>query len=460
MLQQVRLDLTPGHLRALSSSDPTRYPVLFDSASQGALAEHTILAVASGPAVWLDATRRQHARGLPIPVGTSFLATLEAWRHQHLAAQTTSGATAWHPGWAVFLGYELVAEIEPSLTLNKSPEDCLAFAIRTPAGLVFDHRTGECWGLAETGAEFLLADIEDHGAAALARLAGLPACDLSESVLQRDSLQEPAGEDFIAAVLAAQAHIAAGNIYQANLSHRWSGMLSDNVSATQLYERLRIANPAPFACRAQFAGLDILSSSPERLLKIANGEISTRPIAGTRPRHGATAAEDAEIRALVAHPKERAEHVMLIDLERNDLGRVCQAGSVEVSEFMQVESYTHVHHIVSNVRGILRPDATPIDALRAVFPGGTITGCPKIRCMKIIAELEAAGRGVYTGSIGWLGCNGSADFNILIRTLSVQGRRVSFRAGAGIVADSDPARELNETRAKARGMLRALGAAT
>jgi anthranilate synthase component 1 len=160
---------------------------------------------------------------------------------------------------------------------------------------------------------------------------------------------------------------------------------------------------------------------------------------------------------LAAHPKERAEHIMLIDLERNDLGRVCEAGTVRVDELMTIESYTHVHHIVSNVSGRLRADVTPIGALRAVFPGGTITGCPKFRCMQIIAELEAAGRGAYTGSLGYLTRSGDLDLNILIRTMTLSGGQLSFRAGAGIVADSDPEAELEETRAKARGLLAALG---
>jgi anthranilate synthase component 1 len=147
---------------------------------------------------------------------------------------------------------------------------------------------------------------------------------------------------------------------------------------------------------------------------------------------------------------------MLIDLERNDLGRVCEPGTVRVDELMSIESYAHVHHIVSNVSGVLRADMTPIDALRAVFPGGTITGCPKFRCMQIIAELEGEGRGAYTGSLGWLGLDGSLDFNILIRTLCLSEGALEWRAGAGIVADSDPGRELEETRAKARGLLAAL----
>jgi anthranilate synthase component 1 len=186
--------------------------------------------------------------------------------------------------------------------------------------------------------------------------------------------------------------------------------------------------------------------------------VETRPIAGTRARFAGD--DDAErIRELVGHPKERAEHVMLIDLERNDLGRVCVPGSVEVDELMTVESYAHVHHIVSNVRGRLRSETSPGEVIRAVFPGGTITGCPKVRCMQVIAELEGEGRGAYTGAMGWLNRDGDLDLNILIRSAEVEGETVRFRTGAGIVADSDPQRELEETRAKARGMLRALGAA-
>jgi anthranilate synthase component I len=196
-----------------------------------------------------------------------------------------------------------------------------------------------------------------------------------------------------------------------------------------------------------------LSSSPERLARVDGRRIDTRPIAGTRPRSLRPGGDIAEMTELAAHPKERAEHVMLIDLERNDLGRVCEPGSVRVDELMSIESYAHVHHIVSNVSGQLRADVTPVGALRAVFPGGTITGVPKFRCMQIIAELEGMGRGAYTGSLGFLGRDGAMDLNILIRTMTVMGRKVELRAGAGIVADSDPQRELEETRAKARGLL-------
>jgi anthranilate synthase component 1 len=257
-------------------------------------------------------------------------------------------------------------------------------------------------------------------------------------------------------VLAAQEHIRAGDVYQANLSRAWRAQLPAGYPAAALYQRLRGTNPAPFAAFAQFGDFQLLSSSPERLLRIQGRRLDTRPIAGTYPR-GKTPAEDRELAAaLVAHPKERAEHVMLIDLARNDLGRVSTGGSVRVDEYMAVETYAHVHHIVSNVTGELRDGVTPAQALRAVFPGGTITGVPKVRCMQIIAQLEGEPRGPYTGSLGYLNHDGSGDFNILIRTMSLYGRTLEIRAGAGIVADSQPERELAESRAKARGMLLAL----
>jgi anthranilate synthase component I len=187
--------------------------------------------------------------------------------------------------------------------------------------------------------------------------------------------------------------------------------------------------------------------------------VQTHPVAATRPRRAGDD-EAARIGELVGHPKERAEHIMLIDLERNDLGRVCEPGSVEVDELMCVESYAHVHHIVSNVRGRLREEVTPGQVIAATFPGGTITGCPKVRCMQIIAELEGVGRGAYTGAMGYLDRSGDMDLNILIRTLAIDADGIGLRAGAGIVVDSVAEAELEETRHKARGLLRALGVDT
>ncbi|HET8721012.1 MAG TPA: aminodeoxychorismate synthase, component I [Nitrospira sp.] len=256
----------------------------------------------------------------------------------------------------------------------------------------------------------------------------------------------------------AQAYIAAGDIYQANLSHRFSADLSPRQRSPlerlryehALYRQLRTINPAPFSGLLRFADLSFISSSPERLVQLRGRHAETRPIAGTRPR-GSDAKDDQRlIGELLASPKERAEHVMLVDLERNDLGRVCEFGSVRVDEFMAIERYSHVSHIVSNISGILRSGATPFDLIRASFPGGTITGVPKIRCMEIIEELEPVRRGPYTGSFGYIGWNGDLDLNIVIRTLVVTGRKAYLQVGAGIVADSDPAKEYEETLHKAQ----------
>jgi anthranilate synthase component 1 len=255
-------------------------------------------------------------------------------------------------------------------------------------------------------------------------------------------------------------YIRDGDVFQVNLSRAWTGAHEAGISPGAVYRRLRRHNPGPFCGLASHGDLAVVSSSPERLVRTSSdGLIETRPIAGTRPRGHDPRTDRGLSRVLMAHPKERAEHTMLIDLERNDLGRVCRPGSVQVNELMVLESYRHVHHIVSNVRGRLNDGVTPGQVIAAVFPGGTITGCPKIRCMQIIAELEQTRRGPYTGAMGYLNRDGAMDLNILIRTLWTDRRRFTLRTGAGIVADSQPEQELEETRAKAKGLLMALGGA-
>src|SRR5690606_10928415 len=219
--------------------------------------------------------------------------------------------------------------------------------------------------------------------------------------------------DFAAGVARVLDYLAAGDVFQANLSRAWRAEFAAALDPARLYARMREASPAPFSGLYAGDGWAEASASPERLVSIRGDLVETRPIAGTRPSVPGDECE-ARVRELIGHPKERAEHVMLVDLERNDLGRVCVPGSVEVDELMVIESYAHVHHIVSNVRGLLRADATPGAVLRAVFPGGTITGAPKVRCMALIAELECAGRGAYTGAMGWLDRSGDLDLNILI----------------------------------------------
>lgn len=450
---------------------PARYPLLLQSTSSSLRAGHAqgrwdLLLVAGDESLRLDPDGRVRDQN-GSDAGDDFLALLDArWR----ALRTSREEPRWpfRGGWALYFGYEFAAQVEPVLRLPRA-EGALpvALALRCPAAVLRDHATGECFAVAELGEEAMLdrilADLDTQDPAAL------PAWQPPQS------LEDDAPGAFTDGVSRILDYLAAGDVFQVNLSRAWRARFVQPLEPSLLYARLRAASPAPFA--GLFAGETatesatiswaVVSSSPERLVSVRGDVVETRPIAGTRPRFDGDD-DAARIRELVGHPKERAEHVMLIDLERNDLGRICTPGSVEVDELMTVESYSHVHHIVSNVRGRLRDDATPGDTIRAVFPGGTITGCPKVRCMQIIAELEGTGRGAYTGAFGWLNRDGDLDLNILIRSAEVEtdmrdgsatgGSRLRFRTGAGIVADSDPQRELDETRAKARGLLKALGA--
>ncbi len=264
-------------------------------------------------------------------------------------------------------------------------------------------------------------------------------------------------EDFLRIVRRAKEYILAGDIFQSNLSQRLE--LDFAGDSLDLYDVLRGVNPSPFAGYLDLGGYQLVSSSPERLVQLQGRRAQTRPIAGTR-RRGVDFSEDDSLKTeLNLDPKERAEHIMLVDLERNDMGRVCDYGSVEVNELMVNEAYSHVIHIVSNVKGRLHDGRDALDLLRAMFPGGTITGCPKVRCMEIIDELEPVRRGPYTGSFGYIGYSGHMDMNIIIRTLVRIGDKVYTQVGAGIVADSDPEREYRETLRKAEATVRAVGLA-
>ena len=252
----------------------------------------------------------------------------------------------------------------------------------------------------------------------------------------------------------AKRYIEEGDIYQANLSQRFETTF--NGEAFALYENLRRINPSPFSGYLKLGTLTLVSSSPERLVKIEKGILETRPIAGTRPRGRNTEEDNHLASELLLNEKEQAEHLMLVDLERNDLGRICEYGSVEVTDQMFVEQYSHVSHIVSNIQGTLKPGVTFKEILKAVFPGGTITGCPKIRCMEIIDELEPVARGPYSGSFGYIGFADTLDLNIIIRTILLKDGKAYFHVGAGIVADSIPEKEYQETLDKAAAMITVL----
>jgi anthranilate synthase component 1 len=378
-----------------------------------------------------------------------FLTRLNDWYQEQ--KQPLDAASSWpfNGGWFVYLGYELAAEIEPVVDFPPANDGFpTAFANRCNA-VIYSRpdQPGILHLVAEN--EFLLNEMRNE-------LENLQAAnDLNCTELEGLVADPP--QNFKSAVEQIHEYILDGDVFQVNLSRAWHGQFVERADAGALYRSLRKNNPAPFGGMVHWNDFVLMSSSPERLVSINQDEVQSRPIAGTRPRGADRESDQALSRELLAHPKERAEHIMLIDLERNDLGRVCQTGTVEVDELMVVESYEHVHHIVSNVRGRLRDDVTPVDVIRAVFPGGTITGCPKVRCMEIIAELEHEGRSFYTGSFGYLGLDGCMDLNILIRSMLLHDRQISFRTGAGIVSDSDSDRELAETEDKARGLLQALG---
>jgi anthranilate synthase component I len=441
------VQITAARLLALHASNPERYPALFESAAGGTPNGCFDLLFAC-PQDALSLGPNGLSMTAPIDRSSGFLGALDEWWRQ-LRSPTIASHLPFTGGWLVYLGYELAGEIEPRLRLHQPQSGVIATALRVPAAVALEHATGRAWIVAErehaTLIDVIAADLE------LAH-----SDNPIEGSLLAEPIREEAPERYLEMVRRALDYIARGDIYQANLSRVWHGRLKPGVSPHDVYRRLRRTNPGPFCALAVFPELAIVSSSPERLVQVKEGSVSTRPIAGTRPRGSTEDADLALVAELRAHPKERAEHVMLIDLERNDLGRVCTAGSVHVDEYMTIETYAHVHHIVSNVRGELRADVGPGAVLAAVFPGGTITGCPKVRCMEIIAELEDTSRGAYTGSIGYINRDGSMDFNILIRSFELRGDRIELRAGAGIVADSAPERELDESRAKARGVLRAV----
>ncbi len=261
-------------------------------------------------------------------------------------------------------------------------------------------------------------------------------------------------DEYLDSVRAVKEYILAGDIYQANLSQRFSAPLLE--PAWSLYRRLRVLNAAPFSAYLNFGGFAVASSSPERFMKVDGRLVETRPIKGTTRRSDDPAEDEGYRQQLLSSAKDRAELSMIVDLERNDLGRVCDYGSVEVAEHAVLESYATVHHLVSTVTGNLHEGKDLVDLLRASWPGGSITGAPKIRSMEIIDELEPTARSVYTGGIGYLGFDGTHDINIAIRTMIITGGRVFFQVGGGIVADSDPESEFQETLDKGKALFAAV----
>jgi anthranilate synthase component 1 len=357
-------------------------------------------------------------------------------------------------------GYDLVRSAEP--TVGEPSDDPvgvpdLALMV-TDLMLAFDHLRHEVTVLAHVSTEDDLERSYREAAAAIAdvreRLAG-PVPRSRATRCAPPELRSDIGSDgYAAAVERAKEYIRAGDVYQVVPSQRWSGDCP--VEAFSIYRGLRTVNPSPYMYFLDFEDFEIAGASPESLVKVSGRRVEQRPIAGTRPRADSPEADLERAQELLADEKERAEHVMLVDLGRNDLGRVCEFGSVEVEEMMAVETYSHVIHIVSRVAGRLREGVSPMDALEASLPAGTLSGAPKIRAMQIIDELEPAKRGPYGGAVGYLSYTGELDTCIYIRSALVKDGRVHVQAGAGIVADSEADYETRETEAKAGAVLEAI----
>jgi para-aminobenzoate synthetase component I len=362
------------------------------------------------------------------------------------------------------LGYDLCHHLErlPSPRLDDMGFPDLAIGIYDLI-LAFDVPAGRAWivasGYPETAPRARKRRARRRLDALHERLADLPRTapevDLSPREVEVTSNFTRAGYE--AAVRRVIDYIHAGDVFQANLSQRF--MAETDLAPQELYLRLRALNPAPFAACLDLPGVALASASPERFLRLTGDRVETRPIKGTRPRGRTPGEDETAARELLESDKDRAENVMIVDLLRNDLSRVCRDHSVRTPEICSLESFATVHHLVSTVTGTLRPGQGPIDLLRATFPGGSITGAPKVRAMEIIALLEPTRRGPYCGCIGYIGLDGAMDTSITIRTFAMKDGIVTFQAGGGIVADSDPAAEYEETMAKAGALMRALGRA-
>jgi len=441
----------PSDLAALHRLNPGRYPFLLESTAVGnSLGRYDLLFAFPQETLRLNAdfSLSGHVTG----TNETFLESFDCWWSQESVPTMPASEQPFNGGWFLLLGYELAQQIESTLDLQTKPDQPVATAIRVLIAVIRDHHEKQAWIIAEAGSDAMVQHILQD----LDKLPKTKAPDSCHAISTEGQVVEDDPQEFIDAVKLAQHYIVAGDIFQANLSRQWAATLRPGVQPIDIYERLRRTNPAPFAGLAVFDDFAVISSSPERLLRIRGNRVETRPIDGTRPRASSRSGDDQLREELLANAKERAEHVMVIDLERNDLGRICHAGSIQVDEFMVIESYPHVHHIVSNIGGQLNEGFSPGAIIAAMFPGGSITGCPKVRCMEIINELEGRPRGMYTGAMGYINRDGSGDLSILIRCITTAANELSLATGCGIVTDSEPAAELAETHAKAKGLILAL----
>ncbi len=393
------------------------------------------------------------------------LAWVEEYRQRHQVPEI-EGLPRFTGGLVGYFSYDTVRYIEPRLAHCPNPDPLgtpdMLFMVSDEV-VVYDNLAGKVFVIVHAdpardgawdGAQARLAELVDrlHGTGLnYQRLA------VNHRIEEQDFTSNMPREDFEAAVDRIKEYIVAGDVMQVAMSQRFSVPLQ--AQPLDVYRSLRALNPSPYMYYLNLGDFFIVGSSPEILTRVEDGQVTVRPIAGTRPR-GATEERDRALEEeLLADPKERAEHLMLIDLGRNDVGRVAEVGSVKVTEHMVIERYSHVMHIVSNVTGRLMPGKSAMDVLRATFPAGTLTGAPKIRAMEIIDELETVRRGIYSGAVGYMGWNGTMDTAIAIRTAVIKDGILSIQVGAGVVADSVPALEWEETRNKGRAMFKAVAQA-
>ena len=439
-----------GDILGILRLNPNRYPYLLQSSAKGnILCRYDIL---------FSFPQKQIILNYEDIKKKNFLMELDyEWNKDKKKFKKDENIFPFLGGWFIYLGYELVSQIENRVISHEHRYDFpVAFATRVPAAIIKDNFNNETFIICEKKYKRLIKKIENDLEILLKKKKFLLKEKKIKNKILTNSLNEEPAKNHIKNINKILKYIQAGDVFQVNLSREWYGKINKKYSASDIFSKLKNTNPSPFSGLVNYKNKAIISSSPERLIMVKNGYIETRPIAGTRSRGGSGIYDVAMSKDLLNNKKERAEHIMLVDLERNDLSKITNKGSVKVNELMIVESYAHVHHIVSNVIGKVRKDATPGKIIEAVFPGGTITGCPKVRCMEILSEIEKTGRGPYTGSIGYINNDGSMDLNILIRTIVKDENNVSIRAGGGIVADSIPKRELEEARAKAKGMINAL----
>lgn len=411
-------------------------------------------------------TRRAGERAWQPREGCDPWEALRAEVARWVVPEITTPAPFW--GGAVgYVSYDVITRFEPKVAPPLAEGDGFEFSFALGGVYaVFDRRMGRVWLLTLASVDGV--GLEDAFAAATERLKAMevelraaPGPQAAELGVQRRSISPSSNfsrDAYLAAVERLRGHIRAGDIFQAVLSQRLS-VPAEGVELAEVYRYLRQLNPSPYLFFMAFEELGLAGASPETLVRVRDRQVAVKPIAGTRPRGKDTQEDDALAAEMLADPKERAEHVMLVDLGRNDVGRIAEVGSVTLPQLMEVERYSHVMHIVSEVEGRLRPELDAWDALRASFPAGTLSGAPKVRAMQLLHEIEGLRRGIYGGAVGYVDFAGDADFAIAIRTVAQVGDTLRVQAGAGIVEASDPASEYEETLNKARAPLTAIEAA-